>query len=1041
MKEKGPEKVTEKKENRTPGKKEGTGGRNERKLSRKEKKEVERIVREAKRDDGVPRTVQQSIPFDRAFRDGIIRVRDGYYTKTIEYEDINYQLAALSEKKSILEDWSGFLNFFDSSISFEFSFLNTVTDEKEFEESIRVPMAGDGFDSLRKEYNRMLRMQVRKGNNGLTKRKFLTFGIHSDSLKTAVPRLRHIQLDLINNFRQLGVNARVLSGTERLGVMHAMFHLTDPVPFRFSWKDMAEKGMSVKDFIAPDSFDFTGKRDFEMGDSYCAVSYLDIVAAQLPDVMLKDFLDMECGQVITIHVRALDQNAALKMVKHKITELDSSKIEEQKKAVRAGYDMDIIPSDLATYGRDAKSLLEQLQTQDQRLFMVTFLIMITGHTKQELDTNILQTKSIAQQHSCNLIRLDYEQENALMSSLPIADNFIKIDQALTTAATAIMVPFTTQELFQRGGDAVYSGLNAKSGNMIFLDRKRLKTPNGLILGTPGSGKSFTTKREIYSVYLVTDDDIIVCDPESEYTALVESLKGQVLKISPTSTQFINPMDINQNYSEEDNPIALKSDFILSFCELILGDRNGLQPIEKTVIDRCVHAVYDRYFLDPVPEKMPILEDLYNELLTQSEHEARRVATALELYVNGSLNVFNHRTNVDVSKRVVCYDIKDLGKQLKKLGMLIVQDQVWNRVTVNRYQKKTTRYFIDEFHLLLREEQTAAYSVEIWKRFRKWGGIPTGITQNIKDLLRSQEIENIFENSEYICMLNQAAEDRRILAEHLGINSQQLQFVTKVGEGQGLIFYGSVIVPFVDHFPKNTRMYRIMTTKLSETSGESGSAPVKKLPGAKPKPSGQSGSGSIATMDQPASGTDAFENSSYRAARESDLSEQVIKEVQEENSVERMEEEVQEEDPFEHMVEEVQEEDPFEQMIREVREEGSADKEIKGVQEEGSLEQEKGTTTKAAPKRRRGRPSKKELEARRAEESAAVADTEQSDSMPDEEGTVKVVEENTEPEAEDHESEGKEITPASAPIKKKRGRPSKKEIAERKAAEESQAAGE
>ena len=278
------------------------------------------------------------------------------------------------------------------------------------------------------------------------------------------------------------------------------------------------------------------------------------------------------------------------------------------------------------------------------------------------------------------------------------------------------------------------------------------------------------KREIYSVYLVTDDDIIVCDPESEYTALVESLKGQVLKISPTSTQFINPMDINQNYSEEDNPIALKSDFILSFCELILGDRNGLQPIEKTVIDRCVHAVYDRYFLDPVPEKMPILEDLYNELLTQSEHEARRVATALELYVNGSLNVFNHRTNVDVSKRVVCYDIKDLGKQLKKLGMLIVQDQVWNRVTVNRYQKKTTRYFIDEFHLLLREEQTAAYSVEIWKRFRKWGGIPTGITQNIKDLLRSQEIENIFENSEYICMLNQAAEDRRILAERGQENS-------------------------------------------------------------------------------------------------------------------------------------------------------------------------------------------------------------------------------------------------------------------------------
>jgi hypothetical protein len=423
--------------------------------------------------------------------------------------------------------------------------------------------------------------------------------------------------------------------------------------------------------------------------------------------------------------------------------------------------------------------------------------------------------------------------------------------------------------------------------------------------------------------------------------------------------------------------------------------------------------------------------------------------------------------------VVCYDIKDLGKQLKKLGMLIVQDQVWNRVTVNRYQKKTTRYFIDEFHLLLREEQTAAYSVEIWKRFRKWGGIPTGITQNIKDLLRSQEIENIFENSEYICMLNQAAEDRRILAEHLGINSQQLQFVTKVGEGQGLIFYGSVIVPFVDHFPKNTRMYRIMTTKLSETSGESGSAPVKKLPGAKPKPSGQSGSGSIATMDQPASGTDAFENGSYRAAQEGDSSEQIIKEVQEENSVERMAEEVREEDPFEQMIREVREEGSLQQEIKEVQEENPFEQPINEVQDalpgeekekesvtdkNASLPSEpdsaardtvsadkkddpgKDTTGKAVTKRGRGRPSKKELEARRAEESAAVAETEKSDGMPAEEGAVRAEKEMTEPEAEDHESEGKEITPASAPIKKKRGRPSKKEIAERKAAEESQAAG-
>ena len=785
------------------------------KLTGKEKKQVKELVRSAKRHDDIPRTVQQSIPFDRVFKDGIIRVRDGFYAKTIEYDDINYQLATMPEKKSILEDWSGFLNFFDSSIRFEFSFIDTVTDQKEFERSIRVPMEDDGFDPLREEYNRVLRMQMQKGNNRITRRKFLTFGIEAKSLKTAVPRIRHIQTDLINNFRQMGVEAHILDGKENLEVMHSLFHVCDPEPFRFKWKYLPEGGMSVKDFIAPSSLDFTAKRHFAMGDTFCAVSVLQITASQLPDNMLKDFLDLEYGQAVTIHVKALDQSAAVKMVKHKITELDRSKIEEQKKAVRAGYDMDIIPSDLATYGRDAKTLLEQLQSQDQRYFMITFLILTTGGSRQELDTNLLQVKSLAQKHSCSLIRLDYQQEDALMSCLPLATNLIGIEQGLTTSAAAIMVPFSTQELFQRGPGAVYTGLNKKTGRMLFLDRKRLKTPNGLILGTPGSGKSFMTKREIYGVFLVTDDDIIICDPEAEYAALTESLHGQVLRISPASTQYINPMDINANYSGEDNPIALKSDFILSFCELILADKDGLQPVEKTVIDRCVHAVYGRYFKDPSPEKMPILRDLYEELLRQGETEARRVATALELYVNGSLNVFNHRTNVDITNRVVCYDIKDLGKQLKKLGMLIVQDQVWNRVTVNRYQKKTTRYFIDEFHLLLHEEQTAQYSVEIWKRFRKWGGIPTGITQNVKDLLNSREVENIFENSEYICMLNQAAEDRGILAERLSISPYQLKYVTRSGEGSGLIFYGNVIVPFEDRFPKDTRMYRIMTTKLSE----------------------------------------------------------------------------------------------------------------------------------------------------------------------------------------------------------------------------------
>ena len=402
-----------------------------------------------------------------------------------------------------------------------------------------------------------------------------------------------------------------------------------------------------------------------------------------------------------------------------------------------------------------------------------------------------------------------------MSSLPLAYNQIEIQRALTTSSTAIFVPFTTQELFQNGEEALYYGLNALSNNLIMVDRKKLKNPNGLILGTPGSGKSFSAKREIANAFLVSEDDIIVCDPESEYTALVKRLGGQIIRISPSSNQYVNPMDINECYSDDDNPVALKSDFILSLCELIVGGKEGLQPIEKTVIDRCVHQIYQKYFEDPKPEHMPLLEDLYDALMKQEEKEAHHVATALEIYVKGSLNLFNHRTNVDIQNRIVCYDIKEIGKQLKKIGMLIVQDQVWGRVTANRSAGKTTRYYMDEFHLLLKEEQTASYSVEIWKRFRKWGGIPTGITQNVKDLLSSREVENIFENSDFIYMLNQAAGDRQILAQQLNISPHQLSYVTHSGEGEGLLFYGNVILPFVDRFPTDLELYRIMTTKLSE----------------------------------------------------------------------------------------------------------------------------------------------------------------------------------------------------------------------------------
>ncbi len=785
-------------------------------VSGKQKKQIDAAVKKARPNGNgkVPVTAQQSIPFKQMFKDGICKVDDNLYTKTVQFFDINYQLAQNEDKTAIFENYCDFLNYFDSSINVQLSFLNQVADVEEFHSQLEIDGQDDEFNDIRQEYTEMLKNQLAKGNNGLVKTKYITFGVKEKSLKEAKPKLERIEADILNNFKTMGVLAQSMNGAERLAVLHRSFNPDGREKFRFSWDMLPKSGLSVKDFIAPSSFDFSKGNRFRMSGKYGAVSFINIMASEMSDRMLADFLNIEHNITLSIHIQSIDQNKAVKMVKSKITDLDKMKMEEQKKAFRNGYDIDIMPSDINTFGKEAKSLLNDLQSRNERLFMATILIMNTADTKRKLDNIIFQEQGIAQKYNCQLKRLDYQQEDGIMACVPIGVNEIEIKRGLTTSSTAIFVPFTTQELFQ-GGEALYYGLNALSNNMILCDRKQLKNPNGLILGTPGSGKSFSAKREITNAFLTTTDDIIICDPEAEYYPLVNRLNGQVVKISPTSTQYINPLDINLNYSEDENPIALKADFILSLCELIVGGKNGLEPIEKTIIDRCVRMVYRDYLANPDTAEMPILQDLYDLMLKQTEPEAQRIATALEMYVTGSLNVFNHRTNVDMNNRLICFDIKELGKQLKKIGMLVVQDCVWNRVTVNRAEHKSTRYYIDEFHLLLKEEQTAAYSCEIWKRFRKWGGIPTGLTQNVKDLLASREIENIFENSDFIYMLNQAGGDRQILAKQLNISPHQLSYVTNSGAGEGLIFYGNVIIPFVDKFPKDTQLYKIMTTKPEE----------------------------------------------------------------------------------------------------------------------------------------------------------------------------------------------------------------------------------
>ena len=783
------------------------------KLTRAERKQIDAVIRKYK-GDSKPHSAQDTIPYQLMYPDGICYLGERQYSGCIEFFDTNYQLAQPDDQTAIFEYLCDLYNYLDASIHVQLTFVNRKTDREQLARSFEMPPCGDGLDHIREENTGILKRQLQRGNNGNVKTKYLTYTIEADDLKAARARLLRIETDILGYFKVMGAAARALNGKERLEVLHGIMH-PEGERFQFDWKWLHAGGLSTKDFIAPSSFAFKNSRMFQMGGKLGAVSFLQILTPELNDRILTDFLNTEGGIVVNLHVQALDQTEAVKMIKRKITDLDAMKIQEQKKAVRDGYDMDILPSDLATYGGDAKKLLNELQSRNERYFFITFLVLNFGDTKRKLENDVFRAAGVAQKYNCTLTRLDFQQERGLVSSLPLGQSQIKITRGMTTSAVAIIVPFVTQELFM--SDGFYYGLNATSGNMIMLDRKNARSPNGLVFGTPGGGKSFSCKREMVSIILKTNDHVIVCDPEGEYAPLVTLLHGQIIKLSPTSRDYVNPLDINLNYSEDENPLALKSDFVLSFCELIMGGKTGLEAIERTVIDRAVQRIYQPYFADPRPENMPILSDLHRALTEQQIPEADRVAQALDLYVSGSLNFFNHRTTVDINNRFVCFDIKELPKNLKKPGMLIIQDQVWNRVTQNRNIGVSTWYYADEFHLLLKEPQTAAYSAEIWKRFRKWGGIPTGATQNVKDLLSSPEIENILENSDYICMLNQAAGDRKILAERLNISPEQLKYVTNSAPGEGLLFFENVILPFADHFPKDTELYRIMSTKPSEVN--------------------------------------------------------------------------------------------------------------------------------------------------------------------------------------------------------------------------------
>mgnify|MGYP000327915008 CR=1 FL=1 len=761
-------------------------------------------------------SAQQTIPYVAMHPDGICQLPGGLYTKTVEYEDINYAVASTEDQAAIFGGWSSLLNYFDSSLPFQLSFVNRRS-RSVSRYKVNIPAQQDSFNSIRGEFVDMLKGQIAKSNNGIERSKYITFGLPAGNAAEARPRLDRVEADVMGNFKRLGVQSRPLDGRDRLAALHGQLHPGSREPFRFSWKDIPKTGMGTKDFIAPDSFDFRQSRTFRVGQSWGAVSYLQILASEMSDKLLAEILELDAELTVTLHVQTVDQLKAIKTIKGKISDISRMKAEEQKKAVRAGYDMEILPPDLITFSKDAAELLADLQSRNERMFLLTFTVVNLAPSRQRLENDVFTVSGIAQKYNCALKRLDWQQEQGFVSSLVLGYNGIEIQRGMTTSSTAIFIPFMTREL-RMDGQALYYGMNALSHNVIMADRKKLKSANGMYLGSTGSGKSFAAKRELINVFLATSDRIVVVDPMGEYAPLVRRLGGQVIEIAPDSPNHINPMDIQLSTNDEDSPLSMNADFLLSLCELIVGGKEGLQPIEKTVIDRCVRLVYRELALGIGSGDMPLLQDLYEELLKQPEPEARRVATALELYCTGSLNLFNHPTNVQTDARVVCIVLKGMGENLRKIAMHITNEFVTSAVNANHAEGLATWCYFDEFHILLRDPLTASYFVAVWKMLRKKGCVPSALTQNVKDLLASREIEAILDNTDFMILLSQAQSDRAILAKQLGISEHQLSYITHSNSGEGLLFYGSVTIPFVDRFPKG-EIYNLLTTRPEDMAHE------------------------------------------------------------------------------------------------------------------------------------------------------------------------------------------------------------------------------
>jgi hypothetical protein len=774
-------------------------------------KTLQKIMKQDKERFVVPRGVQQAIPIRAIWPDGIFRVGNKF-SKSFRFEDINYAVASKEDKEAMFLSYSELLNSFDSGATTKITINNRRLNKADFESSILIPLKNDGLDEYRREYNQML-MDKATGANSIVQDKYVTVSVMKKNIEEARNYFSRIGTDLITHFSRLGSKCVELDATDRLRILHDFFRAGEETDFRFDLSATMRKGHDFKDYICPDTFEF--ERDhFRMGNKYGRVIFLREFASYIKDSMVSELCDLNRNMMLSLDIIPIPTDEAVREVENRLLGVETNITNWQRRQNQNNNFSAVVPYDMEQQRKESKEFLDDLTTRDQRMMFAVLTIVHIADSKEQLDSDTETLFTTARKHLCQFSTLTFQQMDGLNTALPYGLRKIDAIRTLTTESTAVFIPFRAQEISHSGG--IYYGQNVISKNMIIANRKHLLNGNSFILGVSGSGKSFTAKREIVNQILASDDDIILIDPEREYSSLVKAMGGEIIHISATSPNHINAMDMNRDYGDGANPVILKSEFVLSLCEQLIGSQN-LGAKQKSLIDRCTAGVYRKYLQSNYRDNPPTLQDFHAELLKQSEPEGQEIALAIELFTSGSLNTFAKPTNVDVNNRLICYDILDLGKQLLPIGMLVVLDSIFNRITQNRAKGKNTFIIIDEIYLLFQHEYSANFLFTLWKRVRKYGAFCTGITQNVDDLLQSHTARTMLANSEFIVMLNQASTDRMELARLLNISDLQLSYITNVDAGNGLIKVGSSLVPFTDQFPRNTKLYRLMTTKLSERS--------------------------------------------------------------------------------------------------------------------------------------------------------------------------------------------------------------------------------